>query len=170
MVNRYYLVVTRKLYLITDELGGMRRMFTAVNVIMRLSKDGDFSEEFLENIEDNVKNVIINTYGKKECCLNCDDLLLTSLKKVAYDTCEEEVCKDGVTVYCKRDEGRNLEKCCMVKLKGIIFKVVRHDGLVFLNNEITDKVDYTCEINSFEKLLESVDENYEVYSKEYLDL
>lgn len=153
-----------------ERIGGMYYMFTAINGVFRLSKEGGFAKEVLENIGDDVKKIVVYTYGGKEYYLNCDDFLLTLVKEVSYDTCEEKVYKDGITVYCELDEDRDLEKCHMVKLKGVHFKVIRYDGLILLNNEITNKVEHTCQINSFKGLLESLDEGYEVYRKEYIDL
>ena len=145
-------------------------MFTAVNGIFGLSVEGSVAEEIIENAGDGVKAITIHTYSGEDYRLDCDDSLLTSVKEVTYDTCEEDVYKHGITEYYELDESKDLESCQIVKLKGICFDVVRFEGLILLNNKRSKGVDYKCKIEEFKELLESVDEHYEIYRKEYSDL
>ena len=170
MGKRYYLANTKDAYLITNEAGGMRKMFTAVNGVFSLSKDGGFGEKALEDIGDGVREVVLRTYSGDEYCLDCDDFTLVSVKEVSYDTCEEDVYKDGITVTYELDESKDLENCHMVKLKGVCFNITKFDDLILLNNQISNAVEHKCKTGEFKEFLESVDEYYEVYRKEHFDL
>lgn len=145
-------------------------MFTAINGVFRLSKDGRCAEKMLEDIGDGVKELILRTYNGDDYELDCDDLLLTSVKEVAYDTCEEDVYKEGITETYELDNSNDLENCHMVKLKGVHFKIIKFKDLILLNNEISNVVAYECKMSEFKDLLESVDEHYVLYKKEYFDL
>jgi len=170
MGKRYYLANTKDAYLITNEAGGMRKMFTVVNGVVGLSKDGGFAEKALEDIGDGLREVVLRTYSGDEYCLDCDDFALVSVKEVSYDTCEEDVYKDGITMTYELDKSNDLENCHMVKLKGICFSIIKFDDLILLNNQTSNVVEYKCKTGELKDFLESVDEHYDVYRKEYSDL
>lgn len=145
-------------------------MFTSIDGAFKLSKDGNFAEEILENIGDDVKGVTIHTYSGDDCHLNCDDFVIVAVKEVSYDTHEEDTFKNGITECYTLDNDRDLVNCHIVKLKGVNFKVFKSKDKILLNNEIKNEVEYECQVDEFEKLLESVDRFYEVYKKDYFEL
>ena len=145
-------------------------MFTTIDGVFKFSKDGRFAEEILESIGDNTKGVTIHTYSGLDYHLICDDFLVTAVKEVSYDTGEEVVFKNGIVEGYELDTNRNLNNCHIIKLNGVCFRVINFKGLILLNNEINNEVEYECKENELKELLDSVDKNYEVYRKEYTDL
>lgn len=144
-------------------------MITNVKCVWNLFKEGSYSGEVMMMNSDTVSEVVFKTIYGEKVEFSCMDSLMIKVSE-DYDDDSVDVIVDDVLQYFEKQSVFNIDNCHLVNLNGVLYRIIKCDGMVFIHNEQTNKVQYKCKLDELEKLLESKDRYYESYKKVYQEI
>lgn len=144
-------------------------MITNAKCVLNLFKEGSYSYETMAIDSDTVSEVVFKTIHGEEIDFSCMDSLMVKVSEDYVDDTVDTYMND-VLQYFEKQSVFNIDNCHLVNMNGVLYRIIKYDGLAFIHNERTNNVQYKCKLDELEKLLESEDRYYESYTKVYQEI
>ena len=144
-------------------------MITNAKCVLNLFKEGSYSYEAMMMDSDTVSEVVFKTIHGEEFDFSCMDSLMMKVSE-DYDDDTVHTYMNDVLQYFEKQSVFNIDNCHLVNLNGVLYRIIKCDGVAFIHNEQTNNVQYKCKLVDLENLLKSEDMYYESYKKVYQEI
>lgn len=141
-------------------------MIANVDIILKCNKNVFLGQKFIENFDENVRSVTLETYYGEEVTMRCDESHIAVLNNTGEDLVTTYEKEDMVDIFEQMEELKP-SKIDLVLLNGYKYRVIVDGEHLKLYNEIKRVIEFTSTPNDLIELLSSIDPNFVAYVKKF---